>query len=182
MITLPPSERYRFCPWCSSSNITKSALKSVKCPECGLNLFFNASGAIIGVVTDKLGRILVARRGVEPCKGMLDFPGGFIDPGETAEAAFKREINEELTIEISGISYLFSLPNVYPFGGIEVHTIDMVFKADVEDISLLKAADDVSECLFFYPEELPIEEFGLVTAKQVATKLKSEATSKGHQH
>lgn len=177
MITLPPNERYRFCPWCGSKEIVKNSSKSVKCTACGLHLFFNASGAIIGVVTDCKGRILVARRGVEPCKGMLDFPGGFIDPGETAEAAFHREIHEELNIDLEDLSYQYSLPNVYPFGGIEVHTIDMVFKAKAVDISVLQVADDVSECLFYYPEELPIDEFGLVTAKQVATILKEEASS-----
>lgn len=173
--SLPPKERYRFCPWCGSEQLDKSGDRSVKCTQCGVHIFFNASGAIIAVITDSEGRILVARRAVEPAKGTLDFPGGFIDPGETAEAAFKREVKEELNLDISDIAYEFSLPNNYPFGGLEVYTIDMVFRAEVSDLSDLKAADDVSECLFIKPEDLPIEQFGLHTARQVAAHLKEAA-------
>lgn len=173
--SMPPKERYRFCPWCGTDKLDKSGERSVKCTQCDIHIFFNASGAIIAVITDSEGRILIARRGVEPAKGMLDFPGGFIDPGESAESAFSREIKEELNLQIDEISYAYSLPNSYPFGGLDVPTIDMVFKAHIKDISDLIVADDVSDCLFIKPEDLPVEQFGLHTARQVAARLKEEA-------
>ena len=172
---LSPKERYRYCPWCGSKQLDKSGERSVRCTKCGVHIFFNSSGAIIAVITDNQGRILVARRGVEPAKGMLDFPGGFIDPGETAEAAFSREILEELNLDIKEMTYAYSLPNKYPFGGLEVFTIDMVFCAVVDHVSDLKPADDVTECLFIKPEDLEVEKFGLHTARQVAARLKEAA-------
>lgn len=46
-------------------------------------------------------RILLVKRGKEPSKGLFAFPGGRIEPGETAEAAARREIAEETGL-ISG--------------------------------------------------------------------------------
>ena len=40
-------------------------------------------------------RILMVRRGREPARGMLAFPGGRLRPGETPEAAARREVIEE---------------------------------------------------------------------------------------
>jgi ADP-ribose pyrophosphatase YjhB (NUDIX family) len=44
--------------------------------------------------------LLVVRRGIEPGKGRLALPGGFIDSGETWQQAGKRELLEETGIDI----------------------------------------------------------------------------------
>lgn len=59
--------------------------------------------------------ILVAKRAAnKPYSGYWEFPGGKIEPGETSEAALRRELQEELGIEINDPHYLFSHTHHYP--------------------------------------------------------------------
>ena len=52
-------------------------------------------------LVDADNRVLVARRPEgKPLGGLWEFPGGKLEPGETPEAALKRELREELAIEI----------------------------------------------------------------------------------
>jgi len=89
---------------------------------------------------------------------MLDLPGGFIEPMESAEAAVIREINEELGIRVTNTVYLASYPNEYIYSGFSVFTIDMAFICKVEDLSLIVPADDVSDFEFIFPNEVKKEE------------------------
>ena len=48
------------------------------------------------VVFDPLGRVLLIRRGHEPCPGKHALPGGFVKIGETVISACRREVKEKL--------------------------------------------------------------------------------------
>ncbi|MEO0619260.1 MAG: (deoxy)nucleoside triphosphate pyrophosphohydrolase [Pseudomonadota bacterium] len=51
---------------------------------------------------DDDGRVLLAKRPVgRPLAGLWEFPGGKVEPGETPEAALIRELNEELSIDVT---------------------------------------------------------------------------------
>jgi 8-oxo-dGTP diphosphatase len=56
------------------------------------------------VVFDPLGRLLLIRRGHEPCAGEHALPGGFVKIGETVASACRREVKEETGIEVAEIS------------------------------------------------------------------------------
>ena len=56
------------------------------------------------VVFDPLGRVLLIRRGHEPCTGKHALPGGFVKVGETVASACRREVKEETGIEVAKIS------------------------------------------------------------------------------
>ena len=71
-------------------------------------------------------------RANDPGRGKLDLPGGFVDPKESAEAAIKREIKEELKIDIAEPRYLGSYPNIYEYGGVTYHTCDLFFYAKID--------------------------------------------------
>ncbi len=70
---------------------------------------------VAGVLGDREGRVLVAQRGVgKHLAGSWEFPGGKIDPGEDAQAALRRELREELGIEIGAIDSIIGVPWRYP--------------------------------------------------------------------
>ena len=70
---------------------------------------------LAGLITDRRGRILLARRTAgRDLAGFWEFPGGKREPGETAEAALVRELLEELGIEASVGAHLITVPQAYP--------------------------------------------------------------------
>ncbi|MDR1527950.1 MAG: NUDIX domain-containing protein [Dysgonamonadaceae bacterium] len=156
-----PLELFRYCPKCGSPRFGENNFKSKKCADCGFIYYFNASAAVAAFITDKDGQLLVAKRAHEPAKGMLDLPGGFVDLQETGEEALKREIMEETGLLIDRLQYLFSLPNIYTYSGFDVHVLDLFYRCEIEDLSGLRAADDVAELFFIPVKEICPELFGL---------------------
>jgi 8-oxo-dGTP diphosphatase len=59
-----------------------------------------------GMVVVKRGALLMLRRGHQPRRGYLDFPGGFVDVGESIETAARRELREETGLTVGRIESL----------------------------------------------------------------------------
>ena len=55
---------------------------------------------VVAAIIHQVGRILATQRGYGDYKGWWEFPGGKIEPGETQEQAIRREIAEELNVQI----------------------------------------------------------------------------------
>ena len=114
----------------------------------------------------------MCRRAKEPAKGTLDLPGGFTDIGETAENGVIREVKEETGLDVTEVSFLFSKPNIYPFSGMIVNTMDLFFLCKVETTEGLIANDDVAETRFIPIKDLLPEEFGLRSICEAISELK----------
>jgi 8-oxo-dGTP diphosphatase len=70
---------------------------------------------VAAVITDVRGRVLLARRTAgRDLAGAWEFPGGKVDPGETAYQALERELHEELGIRIDAVTPLIAVPQAYP--------------------------------------------------------------------
>ena len=157
-----PLERFRYCPVCGSAHFEPSSEKSKKCRDCGFEYFMNSSAATVAIIEDRQGRVLVARRANNPARGTLDLPGGFCDCGESAERGVVREVMEETGLRVSEVRYLFSLPNVYPYSGMDICTTDLFFLCRVEE-GTPKAMDDAAELMWVSWKDLHPEDFGLAS-------------------
>lgn len=163
---LEPIELFKFCPKCGSQAIEAHEDNAIKCKSCQFVYFFNASGAVFAFIMNAKNELLVTERAFEPYKGTLDLPGGFINPGETAENALIRELKEELNIDIYDLEICYTLANSYPFSNMYVHTIDLVFKAKIKSLEGIKAADDVSSYFFADPKTINPEKFGINSVRE----------------
>lgn len=68
----------------------------------------------VAVIKNLQGQILIDRRLPQGLHGGLwEFPGGKIERGETVEECIKREINEELGMEIEVGSHLITIEHTY---------------------------------------------------------------------
>lgn len=69
---------------------------------------------VAAIITDASGRIFATQRGYGEWKDWWEFPGGKIEPGETPEEALRREIREELDIDITVGRLLATVEYDYP--------------------------------------------------------------------
>lgn len=114
--------------------------------------------------------LLVVRRGKEPAKGTLDLPGGFVDMDETGEEGIIREIWEETGLHVPAVDYLFSIPNLYMYSGMEIHTLDMFYQVQVEAGAKARAADDAAETMWIPLSDVHAECFGLHSIRQAVSR------------
>jgi ADP-ribose pyrophosphatase YjhB (NUDIX family) len=135
-------------------------VKSKHCRACGFTYYANPSSATAAFII-RDGCLLVARRGKEPAKGTLDLPGGFVDMDETAEEGMAREIREETGLEARTMSYLFSIPNLYEYSGMTIHTLDMFYRVDVDADAVPRADDDAASLQWIPLGEVQPALFGL---------------------
>jgi len=159
VIKTRPGDVIKFCPRCGGKAFkTNNDGRSFYCEDCYFNYYLNNSAAVACLIFNAEGKLLLARRAIEPAKGMLDLPGGFVEPMETAEAAVIREIKEELGVLVTDARYLASFTNEYIFSGFSVFTVDLAFICKVDDIAEIIPADDVSEIEFRFPNDIKKEE------------------------
>ena len=178
MVPLPshPLQDFIFCPHCGSKRFLYNDERSRRCADCGFTYYANASAATVAVIINARGELLVARRAKNPAKGTLDLPGGFIDPGETAEEGMRREIEEETGLKVEQIQYLFSSPNVYLYSGMGVHTLDMDYIARVPEDIKVHAGDDAAECVWIPLDEVNPAEFGLPSIRHAVIRFLAQRT------
>ena len=158
-----PLIKFEDCPLCGSHHFTVNGEKSRKCENCGFEFFMNPAAATVAFILNSKGELLVEKRKREPAKGMYDLPGGFADMRETAEQGVRREVLEETGLTVNHVQYMFSLPNVYRYSGVDIPTLDLFFRCEVEDDTCLVPADAEGEadCMWMKLEDIHTEQFGL---------------------
>jgi ADP-ribose pyrophosphatase YjhB (NUDIX family) len=122
-----PAE-YRFCPRCAR-HLEGRVLKEgdperLVCENCGF-VFYLGPKLVAGALFELDGGIVLVQRDIEPGYGKWTFPGGFVERGETAEAAAEREVLEETGLEVRASSIV----GLYSYEG-QIPAI-AVFRADV---------------------------------------------------
>ncbi|SFW31853.1 8-oxo-dGTP diphosphatase [Prevotellaceae bacterium HUN156] len=76
---------------------------------------------VVAAIIRKGGNILATQRGYGDFKDWWEFPGGKMETGETPEEALKREIQEELSTEISVDEFLCTVEYDYPAFHLKMH-------------------------------------------------------------
>ena len=163
-----PLELFRFCPKCGSSEFEIHNALSKHCANCGFTYYQNPRASTAAFILNGKGELLVARRAKDPAKGTLDLPGGFVDNNENAEQGMVREIEEEtgLKVEADKVQYMFSIPNIYRYSGMDIHTLDLFFLCRVAEDAEVKAADDAAELTWLPLREVYVERFGLRSIRE----------------
>lgn len=162
-------KKYRYCPYCRAE--LESPQPERHCPGCGATFYENAAAAAGILLLNDRHEVLLGRRTHDPNKGSFDIPGGFLQPNESAEAAARREVQEESGLtDIEILDLLGTFPDRY---GDETYTINMFY------VGLLKSgeprsADDIEDLRWYPIDSLPQEalDTGLSNIREVLAELR----------
>ncbi|MDH5533185.1 MAG: NUDIX domain-containing protein [Candidatus Pacebacteria bacterium] len=148
------NKNFKYCPKCKAELDLKSNFAS--CSQCDFLYYQNPAPCTV-LLFHKEGKVLLAKRAIEPMKGYWDVPGGFIDIGETAEKSALREAKEETNLDAKIIKYLGSYPDIY--GDTLLPSLIFIYHVEAvnNDYTMMKAQDDVSELVWFDLNDLPQE-------------------------
>jgi NAD+ diphosphatase len=138
----------RFCGSCGAENIEVSALTERHCPRCGRIEFPRICPAVIVIITDDDGRILLAHN-KKFKTGVYSLIAGFNEAGESLEAAAEREIYEEVNIKIKDISYVKSQPWPFP------NSLMLGFKARYSSGTVRPDGVEIEDAAWFTKDNLP---------------------------
>ena len=119
-----------------------------QCPVCGLSHFPRSDPAIIVLVTDDQDRALLGRNEAWP-EGRYSTLAGFVEPGESLEAAVRREVLEETGVVVGPeIEYAGSQPWPLP------SSLMLGFFAKASNFDIEVDADEIAEARWFTREDL----------------------------
>lgn len=93
---------------------------------------------------------------------------------ETGEEGMQREIQEETGLVITRLTYLFSIPNRYRYSDMTIHTLDMFYRAEVDDNAMPQAADDAAELMWMPLDKVNPKDFGLQSISQAVDRFLTE--------
>ncbi|MDQ1732909.1 MAG: diphosphatase [Pseudonocardiales bacterium] len=106
-------QRHTHCPRCGTVTELAQAGWTRVCPHDGSEHFPRTDPAVIMLITDGQDRCLLARSPLWP-EGRMSVLAGFVEAGESAEAAVAREVGEEVGISVGDIRYVASQPHPFP--------------------------------------------------------------------
>ena len=163
---------FKFCPSCASTDFTFPENRRFLCNACGFTYYHNIAAAVAIVFTFE-DKILFAVRNIDPDKGKLDLPGGFIDPNETAEVAACREIEEELGIAIQpqDLRYITTSPNNYLYKNVPYRTLDIFYECKLpSEVIKIKAEDEIQELIWVQRSQIDLTKIGFISIRNVIEK------------
>ncbi|MEM8740541.1 MAG: NAD(+) diphosphatase [Pseudomonadota bacterium] len=103
---------HRFCANCGAASVSANGGWRRECPACGTNHFPRTDPVVIVLATHG-DRVLLGRSPGWP-EGMYSLLAGFVEPGESLEAAARREVFEEAGVRLGAVRILASQPWPFP--------------------------------------------------------------------
>ncbi len=115
---------------------------------------FNNPKSTATAVCIRNRKLLVVKRAEEPKKGKWDFVGGFLNEGETLEEGLRREIKEELGINIDRAELIGNFSGTYTYNGKKIPVVDSAYFVEFSEKPVLDKEN--SEMAWLSPDEIDI--------------------------
>jgi NAD+ diphosphatase len=119
-----------------------------QCPSCGRMEFPRITPAVMALVTNDDGKILLAHNKTFT-PGLYSLIAGFVEAGENLEAAAAREVREEAGVEIRDIQYAASQPWPFP------HSLMICFTARYASGNVKPDGVEIADAQWFSRDNLP---------------------------
>lgn len=151
----------RFCGSCGAPNRDKEDERAKVCTSCGTLVYPRLSPAVIVAILDGK-KILLAhnRRFATPFYSLI---AGFVEIGETLEECVRREVAEEVGVQLKNIRYFGSQPWPFP------DALMAGFIAEYAGGEIRVDHSELSDARWFSPEDLPQLPAGDSIARKILT-------------
>jgi len=138
---------HRYCGRCGTAMCEKPGERAKECPSCGHTAYPRLSPAMMVLVTR--GRELLLARAQRFPPGMYSALAGFVEPGETIEDCIRREVREEVGIDIDNITYFASQSWSFP------HSLMIAYTAEYAGGELTPDQTEIAEARWFPWDAVP---------------------------
>ena len=138
---------HRYCGRCGAPTRDKPGERAKECPACGHTAYPRVSPAMMVLVTR--GRELLLARAPRFPPGMYSALAGFVEPGETIEDCIRREVREEVGIEVGNITYFASQSWAFP------HSLMIAYTAEYAGGELRLDEAEIAEARWFAWDAVP---------------------------
>lgn len=135
------------CPRCGEATDVVAAGWVRRCPRDGSEHFPRTDPAVIMTVVDDDDRVLLGHNPAWPA-GRYSTLAGFVEPGESLEAAVRREVLEEVGVVVGEVTYLGNQP--WPFPA----SLMLGFAARAVDTRVRTDDVEITDARWFSREEL----------------------------
>lgn len=131
-----------YCSHCGHPAEQHATQYSMVCPSCGYSQYPRINPCVITIVTRGKDEILLAKH-TRTKTQMYTLIAGFVEVGETLQNAVRREIQEEVGLQVKNIQYLASQPWPFP------SNLMLAFKAEYHAGDIQIEAHELSDAQFF---------------------------------
>ena len=155
---------HRFCGRCGERTARVPGERAMRCPACGLLAFPRLSPAMITLVTrgePGPDQEALLARGVQFPLPMFSCLAGFVEPGESLEAAVIREVHEEVGVVVADPRYVGSQPWPFP------NSLMVGFRADWVSGEIVCDPAEIAEAGWFRKDDLPMVPPGISIARTI---------------
>lgn len=139
---------HQFCGRCGAATRGAVSDRARVCTRCALRFYPRIAPCVICLV-QKDTSCLLARSSRHP-SGLYSTLAGFIEPGESAEQALRREILEEVNLGVKNIQYFGSQP--WPFPG----QLMLGFTAEHDTGEIRVDGQEIVEARWYSAHNLPL--------------------------
>jgi NAD+ diphosphatase len=139
------------CPRCGNPTIVEQGGWVRRCISDGTEIFPRTDPAVIVSVLDRAGRILLGSNAMWE-NNRYSLLAGFVEPGESFEAAVAREIHEEAGVRVENPEYLGSQPWPFPASVMVGFTAQLAQDQDPEE--LMPDGEEILALRWFSRQEL----------------------------
>jgi NAD+ diphosphatase len=156
---------HRFCGRCGEPTVeADGGERAMRCERCGLVAFPRLSPAMITLVTrgePGPDQLALLARGVQWTAPMYSCLAGFVEPGESLEAAVAREVHEEVAITVRNPTYFGSQPWPFP------NSLMIGFTAEYDSGEIECDPTEIADAAWYRRDDLPMIPPGISIARRL---------------
>ena len=138
---------HRYCGRCGTATRQKDGERAKECPSCGYVSYPRVTPAMMVLITR--GREILLARAPRFPPGMFSALAGFVEPGETIEDCIRREVREEVGLEVGDIRYFASQSWAFP------HSLMIAYTAEYAGGELKPDEMEIAEARWFPWDAVP---------------------------